>query len=176
MAEQQGVSVRTIERRLANGEYDGLGFYRKRGRWYLRRLPPDEVEIVIRLQIDTILHYIRVQSPWLNDLLDYAHVKAAGQGDVSFTVIPSKLNEPCVQLLLKASMLRLSGCAVTRESLAALMRISRSTFDRRYKNEGKLLREICRPLRTIPQIWEILDEEQKNTATKRQPMVDHWAK
>jgi AraC-like DNA-binding protein len=93
IAEQQGVSERTIERRLASGKYRGLGFYQtKGGHWRFRKLPSDQVEQIIRAQTAVALRHIKAEFfPHFDEVMELTYVAAGITNDDVRSVTHSNL-------------------------------------------------------------------------------------
>jgi hypothetical protein len=75
IAEQRGVDLRTVRRWCETGKIPNA--YRTRHGWRFRRLPPDEVEVVIRLQNAALLRQFKAQLfPRFDEEMELAYVEA----------------------------------------------------------------------------------------------------
>lgn len=158
----RNVPLRTVRRWCAEGKIYGA-YQTKGGHWRIRRLPPDKVEIVIKLQCAIILlHVQRMFPPWLNVVLES---NCAALDGLTLELQPEHLSKPDeIRLLLRATTLQRRGDEVNRENLADAFGVSVPTLYDRYGRE--LVSEVCRPDCKPWQMWEVGRKPARKKSTK----------
>jgi hypothetical protein len=161
IAENKGRSLRTVRRWAADGKIPGV--YRiRRGHFRFRRLPPNDVETVIKLQCATLLRELKVLLfPHFDEAMEYIYLREALKDPdptkwprrFEFQPQPFKelgrfLAQPQPKLAVKAGILQLHGYEVTNKNLAKILCIAPSTLYDRFGQ--KVVQTVCRETNSRP--------------------------